>query len=325
MITNKKLKSKTMSNKNQFLDDIIAKNREGIFWPEGEAISLNEEAAAPDEGQELVGINQDAMADALQQIAKGEENSFSLREVDQSAVNDEEPLSRLAGELKEERAEQDKEERAIFQTEIVGAVSPLADFQREAEEKEEEREETVTLPKQKVIFIQKLINNIKENTRRLEELLSGNWEEENGAIGIEQFAAPPDEETTNEQSGEKVIEGVFNGQHMIGPDGKQYNMPPNYASKSKLVEGDILKLVIGQNGKFIYKQIGPIERERIIGLLALGKNGDYFVEQGSRRWRILTASVTYFKGQTGDEAIILVPKYGESNWAAVENIITRNM
>ena len=94
------------------------------------------------------------------------ENSFSLREVDQSAVNDEEPLSRLAGELKEERAEQDKEERAIFQTEIVGAVSPLADFKREAEEKEEEKEETVTLPKQKVIFIQKLINNIKENTRR---------------------------------------------------------------------------------------------------------------------------------------------------------------
>ncbi len=295
-----------MNNQNQSLDDIITKSKEGILWPEGEAISLSEEAAAPEEKQELAGINQDAMADALRQIA-----------------NNDEPLSQLAGELQEERVAQDREERTIFQTEIVGVVSPVADVKNE-EEEEKEEEETVTLPKQKVIFIQKLINNIKENAQRLEELLAGNWEEENGAIGIEQFAAPPEEETMNQQAGEKVIEGVFNGQHMIGPDGKQYNVPPNYASKSKLVEGDILKLVIGQNGKFIYKQIGPIERERIIGTLVLGKNGDYFVEQGSRRWHILTASVTYFKGQADDEAVILVPKYGESNWAAVENIINKN-
>ena len=40
--------------------------------------------------------------------------------------------------------------------------------------------------------------------------------------------------------GGKVIEGVFDGQNMIGPDGKQYPVPANYASKSKLVEGDVL-------------------------------------------------------------------------------------
>src|SRR3989338_3260034 len=64
-----------------------------------------------------------------------------------------------------------------------------------------------------------------------------------------------------------IIEGVFDGQHMIGPDGKQYTVPANYTSKSKLVEGDILKLRITSRGAFVYKQIGPIARDRRIGII----------------------------------------------------------
>ena len=59
---------------------------------------------------------------------------------------------------------------------------------------------------------------------------------------------------------ERIVEGVFDGQGMVGPDGKQYSVPANYASKSKLVEGDILKLTITPRGSFIYKQIEPIEQ-----------------------------------------------------------------
>src|SRR5690606_26471456 len=65
----------------------------------------------------------------------------------------------------------------------------------------------------------------------------------------------------------KIIEGVFDGQNMIGPDGKTYPVPANYASKSKLVQGDILKLTIADDGSFIYKQIGPVPRKQIIGPL----------------------------------------------------------
>ncbi len=35
----------------------------------------------------------------------------------------------------------------------------------------------------------------------------------------------------------KIIEGVFDGQMMLSPDGKS-TQSANYASKSKLVEGD---------------------------------------------------------------------------------------
>lgn len=119
-----------------------------------------------------------------------------------------------------------------------------------------------------------------------------------------------------------VIEGVFNGQQMIGPDGKQYSVPANYASKSKLVEGDILKLTIDRQGAFIYKQIAPVERARVVGHLVKDKSLDEFVVlAGDKIYRVLLASITYFKGDEGDEVVILVPKDADSDWAAVENII----
>ena len=121
---------------------------------------------------------------------------------------------------------------------------------------------------------------------------------------------------------DRVIEGVFNGESMVGSDGREYSIPPNYASKSKLVEGDILKLTITKNGSFIYKQIGPIEREKLKAVLLQDEiTGDWYAIADSRRWKLLTASVTYFRGLPGDEVVILIPKSSKSLWAAVENII----
>lgn len=116
----------------------------------------------------------------------------------------------------------------------------------------------------------------------------------------------------------KVIEGVFDGQTMIGPDGKTYPVPANYASKSKLVQGDILKLTIGDDGKFTYKQIGPVPRKTIIGTLVY-KDGQYVVEVGKKVYRVLLASVTYFKAQQGDQISVVVPEEDEDvEWAAIE-------
>ncbi|MFH1225809.1 MAG: hypothetical protein V1684_00780 [bacterium] len=121
---------------------------------------------------------------------------------------------------------------------------------------------------------------------------------------------------------ERIIEGVFDGQNMVGPDGKQYSVPANYASKSKLVEGDILKLTITPRGSFIYKQIEPIERKRLMGTLNENEaTGEFSVITEEGKWKVLTASVTYFKGGAGDEVVILIPQKGQSKWAAVENII----
>ncbi|MFW0837973.1 MAG: hypothetical protein ACKKL5_03150 [Candidatus Komeilibacteria bacterium] len=124
-----------------------------------------------------------------------------------------------------------------------------------------------------------------------------------------------------EDDNEQIVEGVFDGQQMIGPDGKQYSIPANYISKSKLVEGDILKLKIMPDGSFIYKQIGPVARERRVGNLIKDDQGDFAVMVGQRMYKVILAAVTYFHGSEGDEAVILLPKDTESKWAAIENVI----
>ena len=122
----------------------------------------------------------------------------------------------------------------------------------------------------------------------------------------------------------RVVEGVFDGQCMVGADGKQYSVPANYASKSKLVEGDVMKLTIAPQGTFVYKQIGPVERKRVIAQLEQNPDThDFYAVSGEYRWKILTASVTYFKGIAGDEVVVLVSQSGPSKWAAVENIIKK--
>jgi hypothetical protein len=99
-----------------------------------------------------------------------------------------------------------------------------------------------------------------------------------------------------------------------------YPVPANYASKSKLVQGDILKLTIADDGSFIYKQIGPVERRKLIGTLSL-KDGQYFVEAGGVDYRVLFASVTYFKANPGDQVTIVIPEDTKAEWAAVEAVI----
>ena len=116
----------------------------------------------------------------------------------------------------------------------------------------------------------------------------------------------------------RVIEGVFDGQNMVGSDAKTYPVPANYASKSKLVQGDILKLTIAEDGAFLYKQIGPVPRKQVVGSLKL-ENGHYFVEVGERNFRVLLASVTYFKAKPGDQVSVNVPEDdSKAEWAALE-------
>lgn len=130
-----------------------------------------------------------------------------------------------------------------------------------------------------------------------------------------------DEETTRpvdvEENIGKVIEGVFDGQNMVGSDGKTYPVPANYASKSKLVQGDILKLAIADDGGFTYKQIGPIPRKQVVGSLELA-DGSYFVHVGEKKYRVLLASVTYFKAKQGDQVSINIPEDDSAEWAALE-------
>lgn len=176
----------------------------------------------------------------------------------------------------------------------------------------------------KFILAKKIIANLREELAGLEHLLSSDAE----AADLESLVtrhSTSGGETVSPANDGRIVEGVFDGQHMVGSDGRQYLVPQNYASKSKLVEGDILKLTMQANGSFLFKQIGPIERERLVGLLVADENThDWKVVAEGKKYAVLPASISYFKGQAGDSVVILIPKSAPSKWAAVENIIRRD-
>lgn len=162
------------------------------------------------------------------------------------------------------------------------------------------------LPEKQVKRLKSLIQEAETNLAAAKELLIS-------IVGDDEMV-----HTSQDEVAGKVIEGVFDGQSMIGPDGKNYPVPANYASKSKLVEGDILKLTIADDGGFIYKQIGPVARRQIIGQL-VQHDGAYYVEAGGKEYRVLLASVTYFKARMGDQVSIVIPEDNrDAVWAAVE-------
>jgi len=165
------------------------------------------------------------------------------------------------------------------------------------------------LPEKQVKRLRSLIQEAETNLAAAKELLIS-------IVGDDGSVVTP--RNSQENVSGKIIEGVFDGQVMIGPDGKSYPVPANYASKSKLVEGDIMKLTIADDGGFLYKQIGPVQRRQIIGTL-VQHDGAYYVEANGKEYRILLASVTYFHINEGDQVTIIVPEDNpDAIWAAVE-------
>jgi hypothetical protein len=122
----------------------------------------------------------------------------------------------------------------------------------------------------------------------------------------------------------RMIEGIFDGQNMVDSAGQSYPVPANYASKSKLVEGDGMKLTITDEGKFIYKQIAPTERRTTKGVL-IQEDGQYKVLAEGKPVRVLLASVTFYRAEVGDQVTVLLPVEGEAQWAAVEAVLPKHM
>ncbi|HET7320113.1 MAG TPA: hypothetical protein VFI84_00835, partial [Candidatus Saccharimonadales bacterium] len=92
------------------------------------------------------------------------------------------------------------------------------------------------VPEKQIKRLRALIQEAETNLAAAHELLIS-------LVGDDEAVKP----VAREDTLGKVIEGVFDGQNMVGSDGKTYPVPANYASKSKLVQGDILKLTIAED------------------------------------------------------------------------------
>ena len=172
----------------------------------------------------------------------------------------------------------------------------------------------------KLGLIKEMLESAESNLRSAKQMLNELTGFSAKNIYTKMAAELPESEKEDEST---IIEGVFNGQTMLDKNKKEYSVPANYASKSKLIPGDILKLTIKEDGSFLYKQIGPAERKRIIGSLTF-EDGQYKVIANGKAYKVLLASVTYFKAEVGDKITLVIPEIEESEWGAIENVLPKD-
>lgn len=176
----------------------------------------------------------------------------------------------------------------------------------------------------KLIQVQELINSATSSLKTAHALMR----DITGIIDTdkERFTARASGESgsASVSADGKIVEGIFDGQNMIDGEGQSYPIPANYASKSKLVEGDGMKLTITDEGKFIYKQIAPINRKTIVGVL-IQEDGQYKLLAEGKVYRVLLASVTFYRAEVGDQITILIPADREATWGSIEAVIPKHV
>lgn len=130
------------------------------------------------------------------------------------------------------------------------------------------------------------------------------------------------EERKSYYQGIPGVEGTFDGQYLIAGDGRKTEVPENYAAKSRLVYGDILK-VFTDSGKQVFKQIDRVERKKIEGVLAK-KEGRWYLLSDSGSYRVSDASADFNGAQLNDKATAYVPLNNlNSPWAALDEVLGR--
>ena len=127
-----------------------------------------------------------------------------------------------------------------------------------------------------------------------------------------------------DEEGMHVVEGKFDGTFMQWDDGKMYPVPMNYASKTKLIPGDMLKLRIMEDGKLIYKVTGPAPRKFLKAKLTKTEEGKFIaLTEENKTYALNQAAVTFFKWTIGNEITIIVNGGEDTNVAAIEAVISK--
>lgn len=177
------------------------------------------------------------------------------------------------------------------------------------------------MTKKRIAAIRDFIDSAEKSLKNAKKLLKDIIEEENIDLNAE---ISLDMKWLNQyDSGDsKIVEGVFTGEEMLGVDNNKYPVPVNYASKSKLVQGDRMKLTVDPSGKMLYKQIKQIERDIKTGLLTQN-NGKYQVVSEGVSYDVLTAAVTHFKAAIGDSVTVLIPAGKDATFAAIEAVMVK--
>lgn len=172
------------------------------------------------------------------------------------------------------------------------------------------------MDEQKIKALRDLIHSAENSIHSAKKILNSFlWEDEEGSVDMSGLSS-------YNSGWDKVVEGVFTGEAMLGSDGNIYPIPQNYASKSLLVQGSKIKAIIHPNGKIIYKIIGEIPFETKVGLIT--KNGEkYQITTDTKTYNVLLAAITFHHCNVGDSVTLRVPEWKDATYAVIETVIPK--
>ncbi len=119
-----------------------------------------------------------------------------------------------------------------------------------------------------------------------------------------------------------IVIWEYDWYYMIWEDQKEYPVPLNYASKTKLIPWDKLKLKILKNGKFVYKLILQAERKHLKAILSKTDWNRYiWITDEWKIYFLNQAAVSFFRWKIWDSLFIIINSKKESDSAAIEALI----
>ncbi len=100
--------------------------------------------------------------------------------------------------------------------------------------------------------------------------------------------------------------GIFDGFHLISETGEKYEVPGNYAAKSRLAYGDSLKL-IEEDGKQLFKQITKVPRKKVEAVVNK-KEGKWYALAETGSYRLSDAAATFHNLNVNDKITVIIPE-----------------
>jgi hypothetical protein len=151
----------------------------------------------------------------------------------------------------------------------------------------------MTQANETLVSLLHMLNKIENDVVKAKAMVQKMFEDG----GVSAYASVPaaSAEPVSED-GMQIVEGAFDGTFMSGGDGKMYPVPMNYASKTKLIPGDMLKLRIMEDGKLIYKVIGPAPRKFLKAKITKTEEGKFIaLTEDNKTYSLNQAAVSFFK------------------------------
>jgi len=179
----------------------------------------------------------------------------------------------------------------------------------------------------KITDLQKQVNEVVQEIEQLRVQDRPVLESENTENVQDNYSITSNEAVVGEVEEQIPIvgrKGVFDGIFMITDDGKKFQVPPNYVSKSMLVVGDMLEIVdVDETGsKYSFKQEKNVERKEVEGILTK-KDNQWAVHTDEGIYYVVAAAVRFHKADVGDVVAVLLPAHTHElpvEWAAFKEI-----